>query len=360
MNVLTVIGARPQFIKAAPVSRALAAVGIRESLLHTGQHFDAQMSDVFFQELGIPAPARHLGIGGLGHGAMTGRMLEGIEQAFLADRPDWVLVYGDTNSTLAGALAAVKLHVPVAHVEAGLRSYNLAMPEEVNRRLADHVCRLLFVPTQAGVDNLRREGIKQGVHLVGDVMYDAALLFASEARSRSDVLSRLKLEAKGYALATVHRAENTDVPGRLEAILGGLGALARELPVVLPLHPRTRKVMAARGLELPAGIQATEPVGFLDMVMLEQGARVIATDSGGVQKEAFFYGVPCVTLRDETEWVELVEVGANRLAPPIDAESVRLALETAIAAPRPTREPAEFYGDGEAASRIARVLAGQA
>jgi UDP-GlcNAc3NAcA epimerase len=326
MKVLTVIGARPQFIKAAPVSRAVAATGIRESLLHTGQHFDAQMSDVFFKELGIPAPERHLGIGGLGHGAMTGRMLEGIEQAILEDRPDWVLVYGDTNSTLAGALAAVKLHVRVAHVEAGLRSFNLAMPEEVNRRLADHVCRLLFVPTQAGVDNLRREGIESGVHLVGDVMYDAALLFASEARSQSRILARLKLEAKGYALATVHRAENTDVPGRLESILGGLGALARELPVVLPLHPRTRKVMTARGLALPAGVRAMEPVGFLDMVMLEQGARVIATDSGGVQKEAFFYGVPCVTLRDETEWVELVECGANRLAPPTGAVLVHDAL----------------------------------
>lgn len=359
MKVLTAIGARPQFIKAAPVSRALAGAGISESLLHTGQHFDAQMSDVFFKELGIPAPERHLGIGGLGHGAMTGRMLEGIEQAILADRPDWVLVYGDTNSTLAGALAAVKLHVPVAHVEAGLRSFNLAMPEEVNRRLADHVCRLLFVPTQAGADNLRREGIEKGVHLVGDVMYDAALLFAAEARSQSGILARLQLEAKGYALATVHRAENTDVPGRLEAILEALGALARELPVVLPLHPRTRKILAGRGLALPEGIRVIEPVGFLDMVMLEQGARVIATDSGGVQKEAFFYGVPCVTLRDETEWVELVEIGANRLAPPAAAESVHQALVAALAAPKPMQGPAALYGDGKASGRIAEILAAQ-
>jgi UDP-GlcNAc3NAcA epimerase len=357
MRVLTVIGARPQFIKAAPVSRALAGAGIEEFIAHTGQHFDAQMSDVFFSELGIPPPATHLGIGGLGHGAMTGRMLEGIEQVLLERRPDWVMVYGDTNSTLAGALAAVKLHIPVAHVEAGLRSFNLAMPEEINRRLTDHVSTLLLSPTAAGVENLRREGITRGVHCVGDVMYDAALQFADAARQGSAILGRLGLAAGSYALATVHRAENTDSPERLQHIMDALGRLAAELPVVLPLHPRTRNILASRGAPFDSAIRVIDPVGFLDMVMLEQGARLIATDSGGVQKEAFFYGRPCVTLRDETEWIELLEIGANRLAPPTSAERVHAAMREAMGAPPPTRKPAELYGDGQAALRIARLLA---
>ncbi|MDA8109616.1 MAG: UDP-N-acetylglucosamine 2-epimerase (non-hydrolyzing) [Betaproteobacteria bacterium] len=360
MKITTVVGARPQFIKAAPVSRALAAVGVAEAILHTGQHFDAGMSDVFFRELEIAAPARHLGIGGLPHGAMTGRMLEGIEQALLEDRPDCVLVYGDTDSTLAGALAAVKLNISVAHVEAGLRSFNLAMPEEVNRRVADHVSSLLFAPTEAAVENLRREGLMDGVHRVGDVMYDAALLVANSARARSTVLSRLGLRAGGYVLATVHRAENTDNAARLRIIIGALGELAREIPLVLPLHPRTRKIMTSLGLAIPPGIRAIEPVGFLDMVMLEQSARLIATDSGGVQKEAYFHGVPCVTLREETEWVELVEIGANRLAAPVSVAAVRAALFAALETPRPQPEVHRFYGDGHAAGRIAGILAARA
>jgi len=359
VKVLTVIGARPQFIKAAPVSRAFAAHGgTTEILLHTGQHYDRQMSDVFFDELGIPAPGHHLGIGGMTHGAMTGRMLEGIERVLLEEKPDWVLVYGDTNSTLAGALAAAKLHIPVAHVEAGLRSFNMAMPEEVNRRLADHVCSLLFVPTDAGIDNLRREGIARGVHRVGDVMYDAALQFADAAQARSRVLTRLGLAPGGYALATVHRAENTDEPARLDVIFGALAALARELPVVLPVHPRTMKILAQRGFAAPPALHLVEPVGFLDMVMLERHACLVATDSGGVQKEAYFHRVPCVTLRDETEWVELVAAGANRLAPPLDAAVVLAALRAAWKAGWPAGIRTDLYGDGRAAEQIVALMAG--
>ena len=359
MKVVTVLGARPQFIKAAPLSRALAArPGVEEVLVHTGQHYDAQMSDVFFRELGIPAPRHHLGVGGLGHGAMTGRMLEAIEGVLLAERPNAVLVYGDTNSTLAGALAAAKLHVPVAHVEAGLRSFNMAMPEEVNRRLTDHVSRWLFAPTAAAVANLAREGIESGVHRTGDVMYDAALQFGETARRRSGVLARLGLAGGGYLLATVHRAENTDDPARLRAIFAALAEVSAGIPVVLPLHPRTRKLLAGIGFRAPPGLRMIDPVGFLDMAMLEQSARAIATDSGGVQKEAYFYGVPCVTLREETEWVELVEAGANRLAPPLDAGAVAAALRGAVATRLPSDLPRDLYGEGRSAERIAELLAG--
>ncbi len=311
LKILAVVGARPQFVKAAMVSRAVlrhnergGSPAVVEELVHTGQHYDHAMSQVFFDEMGIPPPSVNLAVGSGSHGQTTGRMLEGIEREIEARLPDWVLVYGDTNSTLAAALAAAKLHVPVAHVEAGLRSFNRRMPEEVNRVLTDHVAELLFCPTRAAVENLAREGIARGVHHVGDVMYDAALAFGEMARRRSRILEELGLTPKQYHLATVHRAENTDDRARLSGILEGLGELARETPVVLPLHPRTRKRIGESGLESVTGsIRLIEPVPFLDMVRLEQEAKVILTDSGGVQKEAYFHGVPCVTLRDETEWV---------------------------------------------------------
>ena len=300
MRIVTVVGARPQFVKAAVVSRALRQVGgVEEILVHTGQHYDANMSDVFFRELDVPTPDHHLGIGGGSHGAQTGQMLAALEGVLASARPDWMLVYGDTNSTLAGALAAAKLLVRIAHVEAGLRSFNRSMPEEVNRVLTDHVSDLLFAPTEAAVANLAREGIAgSGVRLVGDVMYDVALHFADRAHGHSRVLDRLGLLAGGYVLATVHRPANTDNPDRLRAIFAGLGEVAAEVPVVLPLHPRTRAAAERAGLpDAVGGLTLTEPVGYLDMLTLERNACVVVTDSGGVQKEAFFSRVPCVTLR---------------------------------------------------------------
>lgn len=358
MKIATIIGARPQFIKAAAVSRELRArPSLREVLVHTGQHYDAAMSDVFFEELGLARPDFHLGIGGGLHGAMTGRMLEAIERVLVEEEPAMALVYGDTNSTLAGALAAAKLHIPVAHVEAGLRSYNRRMPEEVNRVLTDHLSQVLFAPTEGAVANLLREGIPpDSVHAVGDVMFDAALHFGPLAEARSGILDRFSLRPRGYVLATLHRAENTDDPGRLAAILGGLAAVAVEIPVVLPLHPRTRGALERLGMSAAAeSLQLVDPVGYLDMTLLERAARLIATDSGGVQKEAFFHQVPCVTLRDETEWTELVELGWNRVTPPTDAAAVASAILESL--DRKGREAAPF-GDGRAAVRIADVLCG--
>ena len=352
--IATIVGARPQFIKVAPVARALASTGaVREVLIHTGQHHDAGMSDVFFDELGIRAPDHHLDVHGGGHGAMTGAMLQKLEPVLQDIRPDRVLVYGDTNSTLAGALVAAKLHVPIAHVEAGLRSFNRAMPEEINRIVADQLSDILFASTKAAADNLRREGVAaERIFSVGDVMYDAALQFADVAAGRGDLQARLGITAGQYVLATVHRAENTDDPGRLAAIVSALETVAAKLPVVLPLHPRTQARMEAGGLAFDK-VRTVPPVGYLDMVALESKAALIATDSGGVQKEAFFYRVPCVTLRDETEWVELVDLGWNRLASPAHSD-----LSGAIlAALRSKGEDAQPYGDGRAAEAIANVLA---
>lgn len=359
MKVVTVVGARPQFVKAATVSRAFAQLqpAVREVIVHTGQHFDQNMSAVFFDEMRIPTPQYQLELGGLGHGAMTGRMLEKIEEIVQKEKPDWVLVYGDTNSTMAGALAAVKLHVPVAHVEAGLRSFNRAMPEEINRIVSDHVASLLFAPTEVAVRNLANEGIS-GAKVVrsGDVMYDAALFYSR--MGQHDVVRSLGLRQGGYFLATIHRQENVDDPQRLETIVRALSRCARELPVVLPIHPRTRKKLAATGLEQLVDSQQLrliDPVGYLEMVQLEQHARTILTDSGGVQKEAYFFGVPCVTIRHETEWVELVECGANRLAPP---ECEQTIVDAALAAAADTRKPAPgLYGEGNSAQAIARRLA---
>jgi len=360
-SIVTIVGARPQFIKAAAVSRVLRSQEAwREVLLHTGQHYDDNMSQVFFDELEIPRPGFHLGIGSGGHGAQTGRMLEKIEAVLLDSRPDWVLVYGDTNSTLAGALAAAKLHIPVAHVEAGLRSFNRRMPEEINRVAADHVSDLLLAPTETAVTNLRQEGIREDrIHLVGDVMYDAAMYYGGKAEAQSRILDRLQLAAGGYLLATIHRAENTDNPERLHAIFNGLSSLECGLPVVLPLHPRTRGVLEREGrlARVQTRLRLIDPVGYLDMVMLEKHARLIATDSGGVQKEAFFHRVGCVTLRDETEWVELVERGWNRLVPPTDSQRVIDGIHAALADEAGHREEVRLYGGGNAARSISNLLA---
>jgi UDP-N-acetylglucosamine 2-epimerase (non-hydrolysing)/UDP-GlcNAc3NAcA epimerase len=323
-TILTVVGARPQFVKSAMVADAFrraqhagttSGAGVREVLVHTGQHYDAEMSDIFFRELRLPAPRYHLGVGSGLHGQQTGRMLEALEAVILKERPDAVLVYGDTNSTLAGALAASKLHVPIAHVEAGLRSHNRLMPEETNRVVADHVATWLYCPTPSAVANLKQEGITRGVSLVGDVMAEASRACRSLARQHGDLLRRWELAQRGYYLATVHRAENTDDKERLTGILDAMAAL--DLPVIFPCHPRTRQRMDDFGLQAmlrDTVVRLVEPVGYFDMLALEADARMILTDSGGVQKEALWAGVPCVTLRDETEWVETVDSGWNMLA----------------------------------------------
>lgn len=351
-KVLTIIGARPQFIKAAAVSWQMADAGIHEMLVHTGQHFDKNMSDVFFHELGIREPTINLGIGGGSHGQNTGRMIEAIEDVLNEKKPDVVTVYGDTDSTLAGALAAAKLHIPVAHVEAGLRSFNRRMPEEINRVLTDHASSLLFAPTELAVNHLADEGIEgDAVRLVGDVMYDATLRFAEKSERISGALEQVGCQPRQYILATVHRAENTDDPVRLKAILDGLAGVV--LPVVLPLHPRTKRRLQSLGMEPAAAIHVVEPLGFLDMVMLEKNAALIATDSGGVQKEAFFHRVPCVTLRDETEWSELIDAGWNHLAPPSDAATVTRSITEALGSAGEEISP---YGNGNAATMIAQDL----
>ncbi|QZI69890.1 UDP-N-acetylglucosamine 2-epimerase (non-hydrolyzing) [Pseudomonas protegens] len=355
-KILTIVGARPQFIKAAAVSREILKLPgrLEEVMVHTGQHYDPNMSQVFFDELEIPAPRYNLEVSGGGHGAMTGRMLEGIEQILLDEKPDWVLIYGDTNSTLAGALAAAKLHIPVAHVEAGLRSFNMRMPEEVNRILADRVSTLLLCPTEVAVENLAKEGITHGVDNVGDVMYDVALYYRDRARNSSQILKTLNLPEKGFALATCHRAENTDSPERLNEILGALASIAAQLPVVLPLHPRTRKLISDHKLEhLLQELTIVEPLAFLDMVALEQAAKVILTDSGGVQKEAFFYQVPCITMRDETEWVETVALGWNHI---VGASKTRILEAFAQLSNGQQNDLSAPYGSGNASHLIIRHL----
>jgi len=359
MKILTIVGARPQFIKAAAVSRVIRdkhAGKLREVIVHTGQHHDANMSQVFFDQLDIPRPDFNLEIAGGPHGQMTGRMLEGIEQVLLAEKPDWVLVYGDTNSTLAGALAAAKLHIPVAHVEAGLRSFNMRMPEEVNRILTDRVSTLLFCPTETAVRNLRNEGTEKGVHQVGDVMFDVALFYGDRARSQSTILESLNLNDKSFALATCHRAENTDDAHNLEQILSALAEISSlQLPVVLSLHPRTRKKIEDFGLgRLLTGLIVTEPLPFLHMIALEQAAKVILTDSGGVQKEAFFHGVPCVTMREETEWSETVQLGANKLAGPTKAQILTAVSQILVS--RSSTALAQPYGCGQSADNIVNII----
>jgi UDP-N-acetylglucosamine 2-epimerase len=353
MKIVSIVGARPQFIKAAAVSDVIRREHT-EILVHTGQHYDDEMSAIFFREMGIPEPDYHLGVGSGSHGWQTGQMLVQIEELLLDEQPDWVLVYGDTNSTLAGALAAVKLQIPVAHVEAGLRSYNRAMPEEHNRILTDHCAQLLFCPTETAVHNLRREGMEKGVFLVGDVMYDAARKFRRIAQQRSNILDSLALDPGTYLLATVHRAANTDSKERLQHILNMFGAV--DETIVFPAHPRTRKQIRKFGLEEHLNVRCKnvkllEPLSYLDMIMLEQNARVILTDSGGVQKEAYFFQVPCITLRAETEWEETVEAGWNRL---VDVDEGRF-LRAIHSNDWPETAP-PLFGNGNTAEEISCLL----
>ncbi|MBI4169136.1 MAG: UDP-N-acetylglucosamine 2-epimerase (non-hydrolyzing) [Acidobacteria bacterium] len=360
MKVASIVGARPQFIKAAPVSRAIERYaqehpdsGLREILVHTGQHYDYEMSEIFFRELDLKKPDYHLGVGSGSHAHQIGEMLKGIEAVLLEEKPDWALVYGDTNSTLAGALAAAHAHVPVAHVEAGLRSFNRGMPEETNRVLTDHVSSLLFCPTETAVKNLAREGIAVGVHLVGDVMCDALLANLEEAGAISTILSRLELRPREYFLATVHRAENTDDAERLGGIVEAFRKLGGSYPVIWPVHPRTRQALESYHLSPSPGavVRLIDPISYRDMLMLEKAARLILTDSGGVQKEAYLLGVPCVTLREETEWLETVQAGWNRLAGVV----VDRIVDAVSHVPRGPRRP--LYGDGGAAKQIAEILA---
>lgn len=354
MKVLTVIGARPQFIKAAAVSRALKKAGINEVIVHTGQHYDHNMSEVFFTEMEIPKPHYNLAINDLGHGAMTGRMLEQIEKVLHEEKPDYVLVYGDTNSTLAGALAAVKLHIKVAHVEAGLRSFDMKMPEEVNRILTDRISNILFCPTQAAIDNLSKEGFKDfntEIVNVGDVMLDTLLYYKSKASDRSTIVSDLNLAGKKFVLATIHRAENTNDPVRLKSICDAINEINRKFPVVLPLHPRTRSYLGSNNIKLDATI--TEPLGYFDMLSLLSACELVMTDSGGLQKESYFCGKFCITLRDQTEWIELVKANANVIAGADKDKIVGMVLENIG---RKINFNKDLYGEGSASELIARRL----
>jgi UDP-GlcNAc3NAcA epimerase len=350
-TVVTVVGARPQFVKAAPVGRALRQ-RVRQLLVHTGQHYDDAMSAAFFRELGLPAPYRNLGIGSGPHGRMTGRMLEALEELLGRVAPDLVLVFGDTNSTLAAALAAAKMAIPVAHVEAGLRSYDPHMPEEVNRRLTDHVSTLLFCPTPAAVRNLAREGVRDGVHQVGDVMMD--VLRSSLARARRAAPASSAAPPGSYYLVTLHRQENVDDAARLRALIAALDSLPH--PALFPVHPRTRQRLDSFRIRPRGALRLLEPAPYLQMLRLVAEARAVLTDSGGLQKEAFLLGVPCVTLRDRTEWTESLRGGANRLA---GADPARVtAAVRAVERRRPRWDPAATYGDGRAAERIARIISG--
>lgn len=364
-KILTILGARPQFIKAAAVSRAIQArEDIEEIIVHTGQHFDANMSEVFFEQLDIPKPHHNLGIASLGHGAMTGRMLEHIEALIQQEQPDWVLVYGDTNSTLAGALAAAKLQVPVAHLEAGLRSHNPAMPEEINRVLTDRISTLLLCPTETAVKNLSHEGFpfpatikngcqqKQRIENIGDVMYDAVLYYRERAKEQVS-LESFQLQEKAYALYTLHRQENTDNPARLNSILSALRSIAKDMPVVLPLHPRTKAKLAQQNNhDALKGLIILDPVPYLEMQRLQMSAKLILTDSGGMQKEAYFHQVPCITLRDETEWVETVESGWNQLV----GANENAIMQAALNAEAPATNQSALYGDGHAADRALQLI----
>ncbi|HYI11715.1 MAG TPA: UDP-N-acetylglucosamine 2-epimerase (non-hydrolyzing) [Thermoanaerobaculia bacterium] len=365
MKIVTVVGARPQFIKAAVVSRAIqernrqGGAPIEEVLVHTGQHYDDNMSAIFFEQMRIPRPDHHLAVRERTHGAMTGAMLRGIEEILIDAKPDAVLVYGDTNSTLAGALAAAKMHIPIAHVEAGLRSFNMRMPEEINRILTDHVSTWLFCPTETAIRNLDREGLgtdeKKGRRVIhaGDVMYDAALFYRTIAEPAEEI-RRFTASSPDFVLATIHREENTSDLTRLGVIMSALEAVAEERPVILPVHPRTRKVMADAGLAFDR-VKTIDPVGYFDMIHLLEHARVVMTDSGGVQKEAFFFKSPCVTLRSETEWVELVEAGANFLSGNTK-EEILAAYGRALAARPDWSIP--LYGAGDGGKRILDALAG--
>jgi UDP-GlcNAc3NAcA epimerase len=361
MKIVSVVGARPQFIKAAPVSKAFKEAGHNEILVHTGQHYDYGMSQVFFDELNISEPDINLKVGSGHHGWQTGQMLMRIEELLMREEPNWVLVYGDTNSTISGALAAVKLQIPLAHVEAGLRSFNREMPEEHNRVLTDHCSDVLLCPTRTAVDNLAKEAITRGVNLVGDTMYDAVLQFAEIAKDHSKILQALGLKEKEYLLATLHRPYNTDVPANLNSILSAF--IEIEEPIVFSVHPRTRQKIASSDNHLnsqleSSGVKVIDPVGYLDMLVLEQHARLVLTDSGGMQKEAYFFKVPCITLRPETEWVETVEEGWNVVV----GSNPTSIVEKAHTLQPPPQSQRQIFGKGHASELIVRTLenAGQA
>jgi len=352
-KIITVVGARPQFIKAATLSRQFTLKGIEELIIHTGQHFDANMSDVFFDEMEIPKPAYQLDIHGLTHGAMTGRMMEGIEGILLKEKPDGLLVYGDTNSTLAGALAASKLHIPVIHVEAGLRSYNMEMPEEINRILTDRISTILFCPTDTAIQNLKREGFENmPIKIIknGDVMQDAAMYYATKAEQKSTIIQQAALNK--FVLATIHRQENTDSPQNLKSIIEGLNEINKQVPVVVPIHPRTRNIL--KQLNIVPEFKLINPVGYFDMIMLLKSCELVITDSGGVQKEAFFFGKHCITLREQTEWVELIDQGYNLL---VGSDSNKLKEAFEFFKTKLSDFTVDLYGKGKAAEQAAIEIA---
>jgi UDP-N-acetylglucosamine 2-epimerase len=355
MKIISIVGARPQFIKAAPVTREIRKKHT-EILVHTGQHYNNNMSQVFFDDLYIPKPDYNLEVGSHTHAQQTGKMMTGIEEILLKEHPDLVIVYGDTNSTLAGALATVKLQLPLVHIEAGLRSYNREMPEEINRVITDHVSTILCVPTQTAVNNLEREGITDNVVLTGDVMYDAILENAKIAQQKSNILERLKLKPQEYLLATIHRPANTDTRETLEAVISAL--LESQERTICPLHPRTQRFLLEYGLkelvEKQNRLTIINPVGYIDFLTLEQNAKKILTDSGGVQKEAYFLKVPCITLRTETEWIETVQEGWNILVDVADPIMIMQAIRDF----KPKKESAHFFGDGTAAMKAVRYIEG--
>lgn len=355
MKIVTIVGARPQFVKAAALSRAFVEVGgIEEVIVHTGQHFDKNMSDVFFEEMKIPHPQYNLAINSLSHGAMTGRMIEKIEEVLLKEQPDFLLVFGDTNSTLAGALAAVKMQIPIAHVEAGLRSFNMEMPEEINRILTDRISNVLFCPTDTAIENLAKEGfdnIDAEVVKSGDVMEDAAIYYEKLSREKAIVLQANNLAASSYYLCTLHRAENTKLPERMAEIIQGLNSIAENHKVVLPVHPRTKELLLRHNLH--ANILILEPVGYFDMIALIKNARLVVTDSGGLQKEAYFFNKFCVTARDQTEWVELVSNGYNKI---VGASSTKMIEAVNYFEAKTFQKETELYGGGKAANFMAEYL----
>jgi UDP-GlcNAc3NAcA epimerase len=355
IKILTVIGARPQFIKAAAVSRAIAnQEGLKEIIVHTGQHFDKNMSDVFFNEMAIPHPDYHLNINSLSHGAMTGKMLEEIEKVIVTEKPDWVMVYGDTNSTLAGALAASKLHIKVAHVEAGLRSFNMKMPEEINRILTDRISNLLFCPTDTAIKNLKTEGFNNfGINIIksGDVMYDAALFYEKQSEQKSSIINSLKLDSGNFVLATIHRQENTDDLNNLNEIVSAFNSINQSVRIVLPLHPRTQKILSKNNIK--TNFTIIEPVGYFDMIQLLKNCKLVITDSGGLQKEAFFFKKLCITVREQTEWIELVDNKYNFLAG-ADNNKILKIFDSI------NNQNADFsvqlYGNGKASEIISNTL----